>query len=67
MNGGTEVTVSAMAYKDAKVTATLGGQSIQLVRDTAEDDSTDKDTNFVKFSGKFPSRPHLFGAEAGQH
>lgn len=53
VNGGTEVTVSAMAYKDATVTATLGGQSIQLTRDTAEDDSTDKDTNFVKFSGKF--------------
>lgn len=53
VNGGTEVTVSAMAYKDAKVTATLGGQSIRLVRDTTEDDSTDKDTNFVKFSGKF--------------
>ena len=53
VNGGTEVTVSAMAYKDAKVTASLGGQSIQLTRDTAEDDSTDKDTNFVKFSGKF--------------
>ena len=53
VNGGTEVTVSAMAYKDAKVTATLGGQSIQLTRDTADDDSTDKDTNFVKFSGQF--------------
>ncbi|MDD3193313.1 MAG: Ig-like domain-containing protein [Oscillospiraceae bacterium] len=53
VNGGTEVTVSAMAYKDAKVTASLGGQSIQLTRDTADDDSTDKDTNFVKFSGKF--------------
>lgn len=53
VNGGTEVTASAMAYKDAKVTASLGGQSIQLTRDTAEDDSTDKDTNFVKFSGKF--------------
>lgn len=53
VNGGTEVTVSAMAYKDAQVTATLGGQSIQLTRDTADDDSTDKDTNFVKFSGKF--------------
>lgn len=29
VNGGTEVTVSAMAYKDAKVTASLGGQSIR--------------------------------------
>lgn len=36
VNGGTEVTASAMAYKDAKVTASLGGQSIQLTRDTAE-------------------------------
>lgn len=53
VNGGTEVTISAMAYKDAQVTATLGSKTIQLTKDTANDDTTDKDTNFVKFSGKF--------------
>lgn len=39
--------------KTRKVTASLGGQIDSVTRDTAEDDSTDKDTNFVKFSGKF--------------
>lgn len=53
VNGGTEVTVTAMAYKDAAVTATLGGQTVTLKQDTADDDNTDKETNFVKFSGKF--------------
>ncbi len=49
--GNSAVTVTVVAYKGAKVTASLAGQSITLKEDTSPDDSDDQDSNYCRFIG----------------
>ncbi|MBR5559268.1 MAG: Ig-like domain-containing protein [Oscillospiraceae bacterium] len=51
VDGGMDITVSALAYEGAKVTATLNGQTITLKESEDDDDSTDKESSYVKFVG----------------
>ncbi len=53
LEGGMQLTVNALAYADANVTATLNGQTITLQITDIEDDSTDKDTSYAHFVGTF--------------
>ena len=52
VEGGSKLTVTATAYDGATVTATLGGQSVTLTKDTAVDESEDKDSQYAKYSGE---------------
>lgn len=51
VDGNTEVTLTAMAYEDAAISATIAGQTIPLTRDNSVDDSTDSDSFYVKYTG----------------
>lgn len=53
VEGGMQITTVAYAYEGASVSATLGGSTIQLARDQTDDDSTNKDSSYVKYSGTF--------------
>ena len=53
VDGGMKITVSAQAYVGSKVTATLNGKTISLSESDEEDDSTDKNTSYRKFTGTF--------------
>lgn len=53
VDGNTEVTLVAYAYANAKVTATIGGRTVTLGLDNSEDDNTDKDSYYVKYSGTY--------------
>lgn len=51
VDGGTQITVSALAYADAKITASLGGQTVALTISDKQDDSTDLNSDYVLFEG----------------
>lgn len=51
VDGGMEITVSAMAYEGASVTASLNGKKITLHESEEDDDETDKESSYVKFVG----------------
>ena len=53
VDGGMKITVSVSAYDGASVTASLGGSTVTLTRASEEDDSTDKTSSYVKYSGEF--------------
>ncbi len=53
VEGGMQITVSVNAYDGAAVSATLGGKTIALTKDTTDDDNTNKDSSYVKYSGVF--------------
>ena len=53
IDGGMKVTITALAYSDAKVYATVGGQTIQMTKMSAGDDDVDRDTSYVRFSGTY--------------
>ena len=52
-DGGMRLQVTALAYKEASVTATLGGMSITLTHEVENDDDTDANSSYTKFSGEF--------------
>lgn len=51
LDGGMKVTITATAYKDAKVYAVVGGKTITLSKVETEGDNSDKDTSYVRFEG----------------
>lgn len=51
--GQSDITITAMAYEGAKVYAMVGGVQVPMSITTADDDNTDKDSNFKKFAGTF--------------
>ena len=53
VEGDSTVPISVYAYKNSSVTATVGGAVVQLYESTAEDDSTDKNSNYVLYVGNY--------------
>ncbi len=53
VDGNTDITLTAMAYENATITATVNGQTVTLTRDNSEDDNTDKDSFYVKYTGTY--------------
>ncbi|MBP0962885.1 MAG: hypothetical protein J6Q99_01160, partial [Oscillospiraceae bacterium] len=51
VDGGMEITVSALAYEGATVTATLNGKTVTLKQSDEDDDETDKESSYVKYVG----------------
>lgn len=51
--GGSQLTVTAVAYNTATVKASLNGQTITLKQDTSLDDSDEKDSSYCRFIGTF--------------
>jgi len=52
VDGATKLTITAVAYQQASVTATIGGKTIKLSPADSEDDDL-RDTNYSRFSGVF--------------
>ncbi|MEG3006781.1 MAG: N-acetylmuramoyl-L-alanine amidase, partial [Oscillospiraceae bacterium] len=57
VDGEMEITVSALAYADAKITATLNGKTIELVSSDRQNDDTDLNSNYKLFEGSFTVPP----------
>lgn len=53
VDGNTDITLTAMAYENATITAVVNGQTVTLSRDNSEDDNTDKDSFYVKYTGTY--------------
>lgn len=53
VDGNMKITISAIAYEDANVYATVGGQTIGMSKVQTEDDSTEKDTSYARFEGTY--------------
>ena len=53
VDGGMKITVSVQAYVGSKVTASLNGKTISLSESDEEDDSTDKNSSYTKYTGTF--------------
>ena len=52
VEGGTSVSLLAIAYKGANVTATINGTTVQLYENTKSDD-VDINSSYASFTGKF--------------
>lgn len=52
-DGGMRLQVTALAHEDATVTATLGSMNITLTHEAENDDDTDGNSSYTKFSGEF--------------
>ncbi len=61
VDGGMDITISAMAYDGASVTASLNGRTITLAKSTADDDDTDKESSYVKYTGTYTA-PNATGS-----
>ncbi|MDR0197758.1 MAG: N-acetylmuramoyl-L-alanine amidase, partial [Oscillospiraceae bacterium] len=53
VEGGTRVTISAVAYKGAKVVATLNGQTISLKQQEAQLDDRELSASYAMFTGRY--------------
>ncbi len=53
VDGGMKITITALAYEGSKVTATLGGQSINLSPTETEGDATDKESTYKLYTGEY--------------
>ena len=55
VDGNTDITLTAMAYEDAKITAVVNGQTVTLTRDNSEGDSTEaeRESFYVKYTGTY--------------
>ncbi|WP_101911055.1 N-acetylmuramoyl-L-alanine amidase [Marasmitruncus massiliensis] len=53
VDGGMQVSVSALAYEGATVTASIGGQNITLALSETEDDEIDRDSGYQRYTGVF--------------
>ncbi len=52
VDGGTKITITAIAYQQASVTASVAGRSITLTQAESEDDEL-RETNYARFTGTF--------------
>ena len=52
LEGGMKLSISAMAYDGAAVTATVGGQTVTLQQTKVEDENTDRESAYKKFIGE---------------
>lgn len=53
VDGGMKVSVSALAYEGATVTASVGGQNITLALSETEDDDLDRESGYQRYTGVF--------------
>lgn len=53
VEGDSVVTISAYAYKDSDITAKINGTKIKLIASDKEDDNTDKNSNYVLYTGDY--------------
>lgn len=53
VEGDSTIPISVYAYKGSSVTATINGTTIQLTESNAEDDNTDKNSNYVHYIGNY--------------
>jgi N-acetylmuramoyl-L-alanine amidase len=53
VDGGTRITITAVAYNDSKVYATIGGTRIELLPDEVQDDSTVTESAYWRYSGTY--------------
>ena len=51
--GGMSITISAVAYADAEVYATINGTTVQMSQDNSTEDEQDRDGSFRSFSGQY--------------
>ncbi len=63
VEGGMKIKFTALAYSDAKVYAVINGQTIGMSIDTTEDDNTDRDSSYVKFSGTYTAPAATAGVQ----
>ena len=63
VNGTTKISVSVLAYKGSKVTATLNGKTITLTEDDTQSDDLDSNTNYTYFLGYFTAPEGIVGEE----
>ena len=53
VDGGMQVSVSALAYEGAQVTASVGGQTIQLTETEDDTDEAERDSGYRLYVGVF--------------
>ena len=53
VEGDSVVTISAYAYKDSEITAKINGTKIKLIASDKEGDETDKNSNYVLYTGDY--------------
>ena len=55
VNGGTEVTITALAYEGATVTATVNGTTVKLQASKTDDDTAAdlRETSYIQYSGVY--------------
>ena len=63
VEGTTKISVSVIAYRGSKVTATLNGKTIKLIEDTTQSDDLDSNTNYTRFLGYFTAPEGIVGEE----
>lgn len=59
----TKLSISAIAYKESVVTATLNGQTIQLTQTEGEYEGSDPNSNYAKFVGSFTAPAGIVNKE----
>ncbi len=63
VEGTTKISVSVVAYRGSKVTATLDGKTIKLTEDDTQSDDLDSNTNYTHFLGYFTAPEGIVGEE----
>ena len=63
VEGTTKISVSVIAYRGSKVTATLNGKTIKLTEDDTQSDDLDSNTNYTHFLGYFTAPEGIVGEE----
>lgn len=55
VDGSTDITLTAMAYENAVITAVVNGQTVTLTRDNSEGDNTEseRESFYVKYTGTY--------------
>lgn len=53
VEGDSVVTISAYAYKDSTITAKINGTKVKLLASDKEGDETDKNSNYVLYTGEY--------------
>ena len=63
VEGKTKISVSVLAYRGSKVTATLNGKTIKLTENDTQSDDLDSNTNYTYFLGYFTAPEGIVGEE----
>ncbi len=53
VDGGMDITISAMAYDGASVSASINGRTVTMTKSTVDDDDIDKESSYVKYTGTY--------------